>query len=599
MDILTTIAAIVSLGIAAHWLAWVFRIPAIVLLLVFGFVVGPITGFIKPDEVMGSLLPPFVSLSVAVILFEGGLSLKYKDIKSVSPVLARLLTIGVLVSWLITSVSARLFLGLDWSLSFMMGGILTVTGPTVVIPLLRHIRLSGKTAALLKWEGITIDPVGATLAVLIFEAVRAKEAAISFSGMLIELGQTLAIGCVLGAIAAMVIVFLMKRYWIPDYLEGPFTLMIVFIVFALSNHFQHESGLLTVTVMGIILANQKYVSMSHILEFKENLTLILLSLLFIILSARLTIYDFEKIDFGALLFAMSIIVAARPLSVFLSSIGSSIKLKEKVFLACVAPRGIVAASVASVFALELGKSGYTGTEKIVPVTFFVIMLTVLVYGFSAPIIARRLRLVNPNPQGILMAGCHSWARKIALALKKEGVPVILVDTNMANVSSARMSGLYSHLASVLSSHFIEIEDFGDIRRILCLTSNDELNTLACSRFREFFGSRETYQLPYREDLRFEAIPFETRGRLLFRRDLTFSKIAEMSDGDPVIRVTKLTSEFDFKTFVSMSDEHTYPAILIRKNGNVEIFTTDESPRALPDDTVISLVLKGPQAEAAS
>lgn len=590
MSITTKIVALIAIGITSHWLAWWIRIPSIIVLLVLGFIAGPLTGFLNPDALMGDLLQPFVSLSVALILFEGGLSLKYSDIRSERPVLIRLLTAGVFFTWISIALFAGFFTRMDWQIALLVGAILTVTGPTVITPLLRHIRLSGKTSALLKWEGITIDPIGATLAVLVFEAIRAGGAGFSYSGIAIDLVITIVAGGVLGTSAALLIVFLMKRYWIPDSLQGVFALMCGLGVFVISNQFEAEAGLIGVTVMGICLANQKSVSMVHILEFIENLNLILISSLFVILAARLRIDDLRTLNAGILLFGASVIFFARPASVFLSTLNSGLNKKEKIFLAFTAPRGIVAASIASVFATDLATLSYNGIDRILPVIFFIIMSTVLFYGFFSPFLAKRLGLVNPDPQGVLFVGAGPFAREVAVALNKEGIPTLLVDTNMANVTAAKMAGLIANVGSILSDHFIESLELGDMKRLICLTSNDEMNALACKKHREFFGSRETYQLPYTEGTRFQVVPPEHGGRILFRKDITANRIVFLCHDDPHVKITGLSSDFDYEAFVSLNQKETIPLFLIRKNGNMNVFTVDEMLKPIPGDKIVSLCL---------
>lgn len=588
MNIATTLAAVVAMGISALWLAWILKIPAIIILLGFGFIAGPLTGFINPDVIMGDLFQPFVSLSVGLIMFEGGLSLKYRDIKSERPVLINLLTTGVLLTWIFVAVSAALFTGIDWPIAFLVGAILTVTGPTVIIPLLKHIKLTGKVGAILKWEGITIDPVGASLSVLVFEVIRAGGAGFSYREIIYAIFMTIAAGGISGALAAGFIILAMKKYWVPDFLQGVFTLMIVFGVFVISNHFQHESGLLGVTVMGIILANQKKVSMKHIIEFKENLTLILVSLLFILLSARLKIEDFSYLGPGAFIFVLSVIFIVRPLSVYFSTMKSGLSRKEKIFLAFIAPRGIVAASVASVFGLELAAVSYPGASHITAIVFMVIISTVLFYGFFSPFLAKKLGLVNPDPQGVLIAGAGAFSRAIASALTKEGFDTILVDTNMSNVTAAKMDGLSASVGSILSDHFMELIELGNAKRIICLTPNDEMNALACQKFRQTFGSRETYQLAYVEGTRFEAIASEHRGRILFRKDMTSENLSRLCGDKPQVKITGLSEDFNYDDFIKLNQKTVVPLFISRKNGHLDVFTVDEVLKPMPKDKIISL-----------
>jgi NhaP-type Na+/H+ or K+/H+ antiporter len=287
--ILLSLASIIVLGIGAEWLAWRLRLPSILLLLIFGIVVGPVTGFLNPDALFGDLLLPVVSIAVAIILFEGGLNLRISELRQVGGVVRNLITIGVLVTWLIGAGAAHFLLGLNFALALLLGAILVVSGPTVIMPLLRHLRPSGQVGSILKWEGIVIDPIGAILAVLVFEAILAggfrEAAAVTVIGLL----KTILIGGGIGMLGAMIMVLLLRRFWIPDFLHGAVSLTLVIAVFAGSNLLQTDSGLLAATVMGIYLANQRTVSVRHIVRFKENLRVLLISGLFILLAARLQV----------------------------------------------------------------------------------------------------------------------------------------------------------------------------------------------------------------------------------------------------------------------------------------------------------------------
>ena len=386
----TALAGIVVLGIGSQWLATRLKIPSILLLLVTGMLAGPITGFIDPDELLGKLLLPVVSLSVAVILFEGSMSLRMSQLKEIGRPLLWLLTVGVAITAAICTLAAHWILGFSLQRSLLLGSILTVTGPTVVGPLLQHIRPIGRVGSLAKWEGIVVDPIGAILAVLVFAAARAMRVAeIEDAAMIAVIGflKTLLTGTVFGAAAAYALREFLRRHWIHDHLQSPVTLALVMLTFTGSNLVQHESGLVAVTLMGLILANQRDVAVQHILHFKENLTVLLISCLFIVLTARLSLSSIADFGWSGPAFVAVVILIARPLSVMVSTSGCGLPMSERLFLSWLAPRGIVAAAVASVFALELG-----GAKEFVSAAFLVIIGTVLVYGLTAGWVARRLGL---------------------------------------------------------------------------------------------------------------------------------------------------------------------------------------------------------------
>ena len=445
--LLVGLSSILVLGIVAQWLAWRLRLPSILLLLIFGFLAGPATGLLDPDELFGPVLFPLVSISVAIILFEGGLTLRLTELREVRKVVRNLITIGALVTWTTGALAAHLILGLPVYLAVLLGAILIVTGPTVVVPLLRHIRPAPRIGSVAKWEGIMIDPVGATLAVLVFEAILVGDVQEATSQALVGFLLTLLVGLGVGSLGAGVMVVLLKRYWVPDFLENPVALMIVVSVFTVSNILQSESGLLAVTFAGIVMTNQKVVAVKHIIEFKENLRVLLISGLFILLAARLEIEQFYELDRSSVLFLVVLVLVARPVSVLISTLRSRLDWKERLFLCWMALRGVVCAAVVSIFSLRLIELGYEQAEEMMAVTFLVIVSTVSLYGLTAKPLARWLNLAQEHPQGCLIVGAHSWARQMAEILSKEGFQTLVVDTNRANVRASRMSGLdLSYLA---------------------------------------------------------------------------------------------------------------------------------------------------------
>ena len=268
---LISITSIFVFGIGAQWIAWRFNLPAILLLLIAGILAGPVFGLLDPDALMGEMFTPFISVSVAIILFEGGLSLRFSELKDSGGVIGNLVSIGVLITWVIISLSSYLIFDFGVELSILLGAILVVTGPTVIIPLLRQVRPSGQVGSILKWEGIVIDPIGAMLAVLVFEVILTTGVSAATSAILMSVVKTIFLGTLCGLAGAGVIYFILKRHMLPDFLQNPVSLMFVVLVFTVSNMFQHESGLWATTLMGIVLANQKTAYIHHIIEFKENL----------------------------------------------------------------------------------------------------------------------------------------------------------------------------------------------------------------------------------------------------------------------------------------------------------------------------------------
>lgn len=584
------LAGLFVLGTGAQWLASWLRLPSILFLLAFGILAGPVTGWLNPDQIFGQeLLFPLVSLSVSVILFEGSLTLKFRDLRGVGGVMFNLLTVGVLVTWALTTFLAHWLLGMNWSVSLLLGAILVVTGPTVIGPLLRQIRPTGRVGPIARWEGIVVDPVGAVLAVLVYEAMRVVETAGIDSATWaasMSLIQTIVFGGGIGTVAALLVGWLLKRHALPDHLQSPITLMFVILAFTFSNMLQHESGLVAVTVMGIVLANLPGIDLHPILEFKETLSVLLISTLFILLSARLDFDSFTSLGWQGAVFLALMLLVVRPASVFLSTINSSLTWQEKVFLSWFAPRGIVAAAVSSIFALQMGDAGH----ELVAATFLVIIGTVVIYGFTAFPLAKWLGLAEDNPQGVLFAGAHPGARAIAHVLKNAGLSVLLVDTNPWNIQAARMEGLPTRLGNILSEQLVATLNLGGLGRFVALTPNDEVNSLAAMHLRAVFGRANTYQLvPRQRKEKNEEAPHSVRARFLFSDDVTSSELNTRFANGAIVKATKLSEEFEFTDFQEMYGDNALVLFVISESGSLHVEAADEPSSPKPGQTVIALV----------
>lgn len=566
-QILVAIVSVIALGIGAQWLAWRIRIPSILLLLIFGFVAGPVTGLLPPESLQGDWLFAFVSLSIGIILFEGGLSLRISELREVGKAVGNLITIGVLITGILGSITAYFVLEFTVGLSILIGAILTVTGPTVVIPLLRHVRPTGRVGAIARWEGITIDPIGAVLAVLVLESIlvlnEASTAIGEVSGVwnaathaMEALLLTIAISVGVSVIGAGFLIVILRRRLVPDYLQSSVALMVVVVTFAISNVLQEESGLMEVTLMGIIMANQKYAPLRRITEFKEDLQVLLIACLFILLSARLELSALSYFDYRAFLFLGILILVIRPIAVFLSSIGSRLSWKEKTFIAWLAPRGIVAAAVASLFSIRLEEIYGAAVDSLVPIVFFVIVGTVTVYGLTLSPLARSLGLADPNPQGLLILGAYAWVQHAAKALQNLGVPVLLLDVNPKNIEQAKENGLPAQTGDALSESVIDELNLSGIGRFLALTANDEVNSLAALHFTEVFDQQEVYQLasqPESQRTGGGELPEHLRGRPLFGESTTHASLSERFNRGGDIRSFSLAHEGSYKEIQEQFD----------------------------------------------
>lgn len=599
--ILSSLVLIAVVGVLAQWLAWRLHLPSILLLLLGGVLVGPVTGLLEPRLLFGDLLHPLVSLAVAVILFEGGLTLELKELRQVGQAVLRLATLGVLVTWGLATLGGHWLAGLSWPLAILFGSIMTVTGPTVIQPLLRHIRPKGHVGPVAKWEGILGDVIGATLAVLVFHAIvdgatfQEGAAGHTFWGLL----KTLGVGAVTGLAGALVLAVPLRRRLLPDALQSPFVLAIVLGVFALSDSITHESGLLAVTLMGFILANSAGTPIGHIIEFKETLTTLLLSSLFVVLAAGLSLDELRATSAGSIAFVAFLILIVRPIAVMISTYGTEISIKESLFLAWLAPRGVVCAAVASLFGAQLADPVYTGGNPIPEaaglstLAFLVIIATVAIYGLSAKLVARKLGLAEADPQGCVLVGAGPFATQLAHALQKAELPVVLVDTNRSSIVAAKLAGLPAVAGNILSHEAHDRVPLGGIGNLLALTGNDEVNALCALHFQEHFGRASVYQL-VRKDAHKEAGAGDLRGRELFAAGATFESIEERLAKGARVRATTLSEAFGFETFLERNGPGALPLMRISSDGRLVIFTTEASPSAAAGDLLVSLTLDEPE-----
>ena len=575
------LASLVVLGVAAQWVAWRLGLPSILLLLATGFAAGPALGILDPDALLGDLLLPAVSLAVAVILFEGGLSLDLRDIRGHGPVVTRLVTLGALVTWVLAALAARYLAALPWSIAILLGAILTVTGPTVIAPLLRHVRPKGDSGPILRWEGILIDPVGALLALVVFEALVAGSAQEATSRVVLAILSSLAAGALVGLAGAALLYVLLRRRWLPEHLDSPITLALVLLVFVVADVLQSESGLFAVTLMGVLLANQRSARVHHIVEFKENLTVLILAVLFVTLAARLRPEDLQGLGDEAALMLAALMLVVRPAAVALSTWGSKLAWRERAFLAWMAPRGIVAAAVASIFALRLEEAGVEGADRLVPLTFFLIVMTVGVYGLTARPLAGALGLGGRPPQGALVVGASRFPRALAKALRAAGQRALLVDTNLRKVLAAREEGLEATAGNVMDDALREALDLDGLGRLVAATPNDDVNRLASLAFAtEEFGRQGVYQLasaPAGTPERAADEKSPLRGQTLFAPDATLAALeARMEAGDEVHLLDVPRGGVDLARLAGPSGEPALP-LFTSTDGGLLRFATVTAP----------------------
>jgi NhaP-type Na+/H+ or K+/H+ antiporter len=580
---LTTICIV---GAFAQWLGWKLRLPPIIFLLVAGFAIGPITGFVHPDKVFGDLLFPMISLAVSIILFEGGLTLNLSELKQSGKTIWRLILIGGLIGWVLGGLSAYYFLKFPPGLSALTGAILIITGPTVIAPMLRVIRPGGKIGDVAKWEGIVNDPIGALIAVLVYEAMLLGR--IEPSMIALELLKTIALGTLISFTAAGILILLETKRIIPKYLQNFVILAFVFGTFALSNHFQAESGLLSVTLFGVILANQSYFQVSHVIEFKENLRVLIISGLFVVLAARLEWTSFQLLEIGSFLFLASLILVVRPAVVLLSTLGTNLKWNEKVFLMLVAPRGIVVVALTSIVALSLEKNDFQLAQQFFAEILFVVLGTVLVYGSLATWISQKIGISNVDPQGVLFVGAHSWARRMAKELKALGLPVFMIDSNEHSVETAQNLGIPAASGNVFSEEFLDQIDFSEMGHMIALTANDEVNAFAESTLSGYMADPLIYHL---KPGKLAKTPFGGSKKItpLFSESIDFQKLEELFGHGAKFKTKTLAKDYKWSNFLKEHASDGLPLFCVFANRKVSVFNSRKPPQPKEGDTILFIL----------
>ena len=592
-NILFSLAGIGLLCIISQWLAWWARLPAILFLLLCGLIIGPVTGFLDPDRLFGDLLFPVVSLSVAVILFEGSLTLKIDEIRELKSVVRNLITIGALITWIITAAATHLLFGFEYKLAFLFGAVVIVTGPTVIMPMIRSVRPNQKIANVLRWEGIVIDPLGALLAVVVFDFIISSHEENVLGNMIATFSKIIFIGTTTGLVAAIALGLVLRQRLVPEYLRNVLTLTLVFGIYAISDLMQSESGLLAVTVMGMTLTNLKDTDIEDILDFKESLSVLLISGLFIILAARIELQQIMETGWPALGVLLTVLFIARPIAVLASTLGSDLSIRERLLISWIGPRGIVAAAVAAIFALRLEEARFPEAGFLVPLVFLIVIGTVLIQSLTAKQLAHWLGVREPPPKGLLIIGAGNVARAMARVLQEEDFKVILTDSNWENTRIARMEGLETYYGNPISEHADRNLDLVGIGRMLGLSGRGNLDALAFLRFKSEFGANNIYELlTTREKLIPDKHRISTRhrGNQLFGENINYGTIANWLREGAEIRKTKLSEEFTFEKYMDTYVNRCIPLFAIDEKRHLHIFTVEKPPEPVADWTVIGLIL---------
>ncbi|UJH69101.1 sodium:proton antiporter [Allomuricauda sp. SCSIO 65647] len=578
------LAGIIILGIIAQWVAWRLKLPAILPLILIGLLVGPIATLYTADG--SKLIEPiwngykglfpgdglynFVSLSISIILFEGGLTLKRAEIRNVGPVITKLITVGTIITFVCAGLAAHYIFDLSWQISFLFSALIIVTGPTVITPILRNIPLKKDVSTVLKWEGILIDPIGALVAVLVFEFISVGEGQAFTKTALIEFGKILLFGTTFGFTFAHALAFAIKRNFIPHYLLNVVSLSVVLLVFVESDVFAHESGLLAVVVMGMVLGNMNLPNLKELLYFKESLSVLLISILFILLAANINIDDMLLIYNWktALLFAI-IVFLVRPIGVFISAWGSHLKVNEKMFIGWVGPRGIVAAGIASLFGSKLILRGEPGAEYITPLVFMIVLGTVLLNATTARLFARLVGVFLTKSEGILIVGASAASRLIAQYLKDNNRHVVLIDNNQTNIDKAKKLGVEGIAADIYSDTLTDNIELNDVGYLMALTANSDINRYAIDKLGKQFGENGAFRLVNGDEMN-DSERNQKEG--LFSQTDDFIKLMEAVRKNPTIHEIGLKDREHYESLVEISsaDDDIVPIFLKDAEGDLKI-----------------------------
>lgn len=586
------LAAIIILGILAQWVAWKFKIPAILPLILIGLFVGPVSTLLSADGnkwieplwdgqtglFPGESLFNFVSLSIALILFEGGMTLKKDEIKSVGPVIYKLITLGAFITLLTAGVAAHFIIGLNWPLSFLFASLIIVTGPTVITPILRNLPLKKDISTVLKWEGILIDPIGALVAVLVFEfiSVGGDHGSQYTRETLIEFGKILIIGFSIGFTSAYAFAMALKYKWIPHYLLNVVALALVLGVFVLSDLFAHESGLLAVVIMGMVLGNMKITVLKDILYFKETISILLISILFILLSANIDLSDLILINnWHSLLLLGVVVLIIRPLAVFSSSRKSSLSQKEKIFISWVGPRGIVAAGIASLFGLKLTMQNVENANYITPLVFMIVLGTVLLNATTAKIVAGLTGVLLKKSEGILIVGASKPSRLIAKYLIDNQRRVVLIDSNRNYIAKAKEEGIEAIECDIYEDEIFENIELNDMGYLLALTGSQAINEYALSKLKHEFGEEGAFRLISSEEMR---DPTNNPELGLFSQTDDFINISEVVRDYPKINEVSIKSEDHFEKFMELTKNEikSIPVFVKDLSNEIHMIPSDHS-----------------------
>ncbi|KZK94763.1 MULTISPECIES: sodium:proton antiporter [unclassified Pseudovibrio] len=591
-EVVLALAIIGVAGVGAQWLAWRWSLPAIVLLLVAGFLIGPATGVLSPTALFGDLLRPTVALGVAVILFEGGLSLNFQRIGGVEKAVWRLVLLGAFIAFLLSALNAHYIAELSWPSALVFAAILIVTGPTVIIPLLRQARLERRVSSLLRWEAILADPLGALLAVFMFEGYLVYHGDHGFWVLAIRAVAGLLIGGVGGWALGRGLIWLFVGGRVPEFLKVPLIFVSVMGAYALSDLVLEESGLLTVTVLGLVLGNSRLASLEELKRFKEAVTIILVSSVFIVLTASVQLGSLAEFRLEDLAFILVLLFVIRPISVWVGTIGAHLSWKERLLVGWIAPRGIVAVAVSGLFARSLVEHGAPDGERLAVLSFAVVVATVFAHGFSLGPFARWLGLSSHTGPGLLIVGASRFSVALATKLKTLDVPSLTVDRNWGKLRLSRNAGLANHYGEVLSEEVENELPLENYSVLLAVTDNDDYNALVTTNFGPLMGRGEVYQFAPSEEQsekeKFRRV-VTLGGRPFLTPEHSYNDLETKIREGWFIKASELTDTYGWTEFQEALPETAIVLMLIDPTKKLRPLNGTKAAMPIAGSTILSLV----------
>lgn len=577
---------ILFLGVLSQWIAWRLQLPAIVMMSIAGLLAGPLLGIVIPSESFGDLFSPFISLAVAIILFEGSLNLNLKEIKGFGKPVWRIVSLGAAIAWIAGSLAVHYIAGLSWPVAFVIGGLFIVTGPTVILPMLRQAKLQARPAALLKWEGIIVDPLGALLALFAFQFVLyalGEESGTAFS--LFFLASLFAV--LLGAAAGWGMGWMFENGQVPEFLKSPMVFAVVLLVFTVSDIIMHETGLLAVTAMGMAMANMNITSINEMRHFKENISALLISSVFIMLTASLSMdVLLEIFNWRIITFVLAMLFVVRPLSIWLSTIGTDLTVQEKILVGWISPRGIVALTVSGYFATVLLDAGFEDAELLTALTFALVFSTVVAHGFTISWLGRKLGLASAAEPGILIIGGSRFTTKLAKTLHEMDKNVLLMDPSWGRLQQARQAKVPNFVGEMLSEHTKYEVDLTSYETMVVATETDSYNSLVVNNFVPEFGRLDLYQTAIHVG---DPNDFHSSlsGRILFGKEWNIHELERKAEEGYTMWETQLTDQYSYEDYRKSWIDGTIPLFVKRAQGKIEFYTDNNGIEPKPRDTIVS------------